>query len=195
MPERLRSCAAGVARGSVAVAFLLGAGFLAVFVACSPGDASTPDGDAGITTDAPLDRLAAGELAVRRRACGSCHQSSDPADGVMSGQTTPRLGTLSYPANLTPDVETGIGGWPAARIVFAMRHGVDVDDQPLCAAMPRFDLEDEEAYAIAEYLRSLPPVHHAIPASTCPPLKPKTPPDAGTDADASEDASQDASQD
>ncbi len=192
MPDRPQSRAAGLARGIVAVA-LLGAGFLALLIACSTGDASTPEGDAGIATDAPLDRIAAGELAVRRRACGSCHQSPDPADGVMSGQTTPRLGTLSYPANLTPDVETGIGRWPTARIVFAMRHGVDVDDQPLCAAMPRFDLEDEEAYAIAEYLKSLPPAHHAIPASTCPPLKPKTPPDAGTDAIA--DASQDASQD
>jgi len=185
MAERTRS---RCARASVVVVVALAcAGFLALFVACSTGTASTPDGDAG-AADAPLDRIAAGELAVRRRACGSCHQSSDPADGILSGQTTPRLGTLAYPANLTPDVETGIGRWSTARIVFAIRHGVDVDDQPLCATMPRFDLEDEEAYAIAEYLKSVPPVHRVIPASTCPPLKPKTSPDGG--ADASVDAGQ-----
>jgi len=173
----------GAARASVVVALACAA----LVAACSTGTASTPDGDAG-AADAPLDRIAAGELAVRRRACGSCHQSADPADGILSGQTTPRLGTLAYPANLTPDVATGIGRWSAARIVFAIRHGVDVDDQPLCATMPRFDLEDEEAYAIAEYLKSVPPVRRAIPASTCPPLKPKTSPDGGTDA--SVDASQ-----
>lgn len=168
--------------------------FLASIVqitACSNGEASAPGDDAGVdVTDAPLDRIASGELAVRRRACASCHQSPDPADGTLSGQTTPRLGTLSYPANLTPDPETGIGGWPAARIVRALRHGVANDDEPLCAAMPRFDLEDEEAYAIAEYLESLPPVHHEIPASTCPPLKPA--PSSDASADASNDASNDA---
>jgi cytochrome c len=149
--------------------------------ACSTSDGSAPDDDGGTAADVPLDRIAQGELDVRRRACATCHQSPDPADGTLSGQTAPRPGTLSYPANLTPDPETGIGTWTAARIVFAMRHGVANDNTPLCALMPRFNLEDEEAYAIAEYLESLPPVHRAIPASTCPPLKPKPLPDASAD--------------
>jgi hypothetical protein len=61
-----------------------------------------------------------------------------------------------------------------------MRLGIDRNAVPLCIVMPRFDkMDDDEAYAIAEYLRSLPAVRRAIPPSRCPPLKPR--PDGGAD--------------
>jgi hypothetical protein len=34
---------------------------------------------------------------------------------------------------------------------------------------------DDEARAIIAYLRAIPAVSHAIPASVCPPIKPNTP--------------------
>lgn len=153
-------------------------------VACGTGDAPAPGATALDAAPDVLDPVARGALALRNRACASCHQSSDPSDGLLSGQLTPRLGTTAYSANLTTDVETGIGGWPDAKIVRAIRLGIDVDDAPLCAQMPRFKMNDDEGYAIAAYLKTLPPVRRAIPASTCPPLKPP-PPDAGAEADAS----------
>lgn len=161
------------------------AGAAASAAACSTGDAGAPGNgvrDAGADV---LDPVARGALAVRNRACDTCHQSSDPRDGILSGQSTPRLGTMAYPANITTDVETGIGGWSDAKIVRAIRLGIDVDDAPLCAQMPRFKMTEDEGYAIAAYLKTLPAVVRAIPASTCPPLKP-APSDAGADADASD---------
>ena len=54
------------------------------------------------------------------------------------------------------------------------------------AAIPRFaDMKDDEAVAIAVYLQFLTAVHHRIPESACPPLKPQSdagPSDAGDDA-------------
>ena len=142
--------------------------------ACVTGDGSTANVSEADANADELDPIARGAASVRSRACDTCHQSPDPNDGVLSGQTTPRLGTLAYPANLTPDVETGLGAWPDDKIVRAMRLGVDVHDGPLCAQMPRFNrMTDEEAYSVAAYLKSLPAVHRIIPASTCPPLKPR----------------------
>ncbi|HZS41366.1 MAG TPA: lamin tail domain-containing protein, partial [Polyangia bacterium] len=81
-------------------------------------------------------------------------------------------GTAAYPANLTPDGETGIGDWSDDEIVRALRAGVDDQGAPLCPPMPRFaSMTDSEASAIVAYLRSLVPVANAVPPSSCPPLK------------------------
>jgi hypothetical protein len=78
-----------------------------------------------------------------------------------------------YPANLTPDAETGLGSYRPEDIDRAIRQGFAVGFVPLCGQMQRFDhMSDDEVIAIIAYLRSLPPVHHAIPKSVCPPVKP-----------------------
>jgi mono/diheme cytochrome c family protein len=134
-------------------------------------------------SDAPV---AQGRQLVAERGCAGCHQSAARGDGVLSGQATPQPGTLAYPANLTPDRATGLGGWADIAIVRAVRFGVDDEQLPLCAPMPRFDgsdparpwLSDGEADALVAYLRSLPPVRRDdIPPSRCPEREP--PPDGG----------------
>ncbi len=130
-------------------------------LACGGDDAPKP-------ADAGVSPVAAGELAVKSRGCVTCHQSGDPKDGTLGGQTMPRMGTTAYPSNLTPDPGTGISGWTIADFDNAIRKGVDVYGRTLCS-MPKFDVSDEELSAIAAYLTSLPPVHHAIPESACPP--------------------------
>src|ERR1700761_8642158 len=52
------------------------------------GDASSP----------PFSAFEQGELAVEGRGCASCHQSTNPSDGVMSGQMTPVPGTTAFGA-------------------------------------------------------------------------------------------------
>jgi hypothetical protein len=130
------------------------------------------------------DLVTVGRRFVDQRGCPRCHQSQRGADGILSGQSTPQPGTMAYGGNLTPDPGTGIGDWADLEIVRAMRFGIDNQDQPLCAPMPRFDgtdpaqssMTDLEAGAIVAYLRSLAPVARAdIPASTCPPVKPPPP--------------------
>lgn len=107
-------------------------------------------------------------------------------DGTLSGSTTPRPNSQAYPANLTPDMETGLGAWSIADIARAIRFGIDdVSAAPdwvaLCPTMQRFGISmgDEEARDIAAFLKSQAPVKNAIPRSVCPPWKYAT--DAGTD--------------
>src|SRR4051794_27422018 len=117
------------------------------------------------------DLPALGKAYVAERKCGSCHDS--PA-GPLTGTETPAPGSASaYPANLTPDVETGLGSWAGIQIIRAIRFGYDDENEPLCPPMPQFtDVSDLEAHAIVAYLRSLPPIARPnIPGSVCPPIK------------------------
>ena len=120
--------------------------------------------------DGPSDPIAKGQDAMSSRACGSCHV--DPANNTLSGQTTPQPQTNAYPANLTPDSETGIGDWSEDQIVKAILTGIDDEDAHLCPPMPHFATEqgmtEQEARNIATYLKTLAPVKHAIPESSCP---------------------------
>jgi len=119
----------------------------------------------------PTDPIGKGQEAVSSRGCPTCHQSDD---GSLSGQTVPQPHSDAYPANLTPDPDTGMGGWTDDLIVRAILQGTDDEDSPLCPPMPHFGTEgmsESEARNIVAYLRSLPPVAHTVPESSCPPLK------------------------
>jgi mono/diheme cytochrome c family protein len=83
----------------------------------------------------------------------------DPASGVWVG------------GNLTPDKETGLGGWTADQIVAALTKGLRPDGRQLSPIMPwpaLSHLSPADARAIAAYLQSLPPVKNAVPG----PFKP-----------------------
>jgi hypothetical protein len=147
------------------------------------GACGTGTGSDGNGADAGLDsgdggRIAQGAVLVIKKGCDGCHNPPDPAtQGLFSGSLTPRPGTNAYPANLTPDVETGLGSWTDDQVFRAITLGIDKNDVPLCFTMPRFNFDTDEIYSMILYLKSLPPIHRQIPASTCPPLKPR--PDAG----------------
>jgi hypothetical protein len=134
----------------------------------SPVDAGQESGE---PANVDLDSAAGqGYLSVRARGCAACHQSPDPTDGVLSGQTTPVPGTMTYGSNLTPDPDTGMDYWDAGTIATSMLDSVDEHGSPLCSAMPPYieaGMGTGEALTIAAYLRSLPPVWRAIPASQC----------------------------
>ena len=153
---------------------------MATMVACNMPAGATGDdasaGDAGLVADVNTESTAGqGYLAVEARGCGQCHQSPDPHDGVLSGQTTAVPGTTAYGSNLTPDPDTGMDAWDAGTIARAVLHGVDDRSQPLCPSMPPYadaGMSAAEALAIATYLQTLIPVWHAVPPSRCPPVKP-----------------------
>jgi cytochrome c553 len=77
-----------------------------------------------------------------------------------------------YPPNITPDEETGIGDWSAEDIVKALKSGETPLGRILLPAMPwrtqYKDLTQDDALAIATYLKSLPPVRHRTPAPLAP---------------------------
>lgn len=68
--------------------------------------------------------------------------------------------------NLTPDKETGLGGWTSDQIVTAITTGKLPDGRMLSPIMPwpaLSKLTPEDALAIAAYLKSLPVVKNAVP--------------------------------
>jgi mono/diheme cytochrome c family protein len=106
--------------------------------------------------------------------CSGCHtpgalggkpDTTRPLGGSDIGFKIPSLG-LFYPPNLTPDRESGLGKWTAEQIVTAVRTGVRPDGRMLAPVMPYHNyaiLTDEDARALATYLRTLKPVWHKVP--------------------------------
>ena len=143
---------------------------LAAILAAGCSSSSAGNGDAG-------PEAAIGAQFVQQRGCPTCHQDNG-GFGTLSGNDVAVTGTEAFPANLTPDRTSGIGGWADEQIVRAFRFGVDATGAELCPTMPRFDaIGDVEADAIVAYLRSLPSVTREIPPSMCPPIKPVPGPD------------------
>jgi mono/diheme cytochrome c family protein len=105
--------------------------------------------------------------------CVACHSPIDesrpgdfPQAGLeYSGRVFPAgsgfPGTIVAP-NLTPDPETGIGGWTDGEIVRAIREGVSRDGRPLFPLMnyPGYRmLSDDDVLAIVAYLRTRPAIN------------------------------------
>jgi hypothetical protein len=93
---------------------------------------------------------------------------STPGQPFLVG---PPPGFKTYPANLTPDPDTGLGQWTAQDIFNALRNGKDRDGQYLCPPMPwpaLRNLTDADIWAIAAYLKNIKAVQNEIPESEGP---------------------------
>jgi hypothetical protein len=159
--------------------------------------------EAGCEVDAgPIDDadLVLGLQLIGQHRCEYCHGStlSGNNDGVASLTAE---GGLAYPPNLTPDPGTGLGCWTDPQIVNAILYGVDNHGTALCAPMPQYghngaaSLDEMQAQAIVEYLRTLPIHVNAVPNTSCP--APPPPPEAGapdSGGDAASEAGGDAAQ-
>jgi len=78
-----------------------------------------------------------------------------------------------YPANLTPDKDTGLGGWTEAMFLRAMRTGRHMggNGRPILPPMPWMTLaqqSDADLKAIFAYLQSLPATRNDVPAPKVP---------------------------
>jgi mono/diheme cytochrome c family protein len=130
--------------------------------------------------DATPERLARGSYIVNQNAsCGACHTSRE-GGSVLGGERTDmflaggiviqelELGATLVVPNLTPDVETGLGGWSDDQIMRAIRDGIGHDQNLLIPIMPfssyRY-MSDEDARSVVAYLRSVPPVKNAVDRS------------------------------
>ncbi len=96
--------------------------------------------------------------------------------GSEVGFEIPGLGVF-HGSNLTPDKETGLGGWTKAEIVAAIQTGHRPDGRVLAPIMPWrafASLTKEDANAIAAFLQSLPPVKNKVPGPFGPSEKPSS---------------------
>jgi len=121
------------------------------------------------------DRVAFGKyLALDAYDCFACHSGDfkklndrEPEKSFRffgGGNQMPDLGgRVITTANLTPDNETGIGAWTEAQFVKAVREGVRPDGHLLRYPMTKVgELTEGEVKAIYAYLRTVPPLKHAI---------------------------------
>jgi len=75
---------------------------------------------------------------------------------------------LGVAPNITPDLETGIGGWSEDDIVRAIREGVRPDGRVLAPPMSFAwyrRMSDTEAYAIAAFLKTVPAIRNEVETS------------------------------
>ena len=112
-----------------------------------------------------------GRYVAQASDCVACHTAAGGkafAGGLA--MKTP-IGTI-YSTNITPDKDTGIGGYDFADFERAVRHGVRKDGAPLYPAMPYVSysvLTDEDVQALYAYFVSgVQPVAQANQASTIP---------------------------
>jgi len=126
-----------------------------------------------------------GKYLVTIAGCNDCHTpgyflGKPDFEHALSGSDVgfgvPGLGTF-VGRNLTPDKETGLGNWTDDQIIAAFTTGLRPDGRKLAPIMPWQELahlDREDALAIVAYLRSLPPVKHAVPGPFSPKDVPST---------------------
>ena len=94
--------------------------------------------------------------------------------GSEVGFEIPGLGVF-YGPNLTPDDDTGLGKWTKEQIATAITTGRRPDGRILAPAMPVESfkhLTQEDALAIAAYLKTLPAIKNKVPGPFGPQEKP-----------------------
>jgi len=132
------------------------------------------------TVEATPQRLARGAyLAENVFGCFDCHSKLDlkrfgappigpkGAGGDCFGEAEGFPGTVCG-SNITPDPETGLGAWTDGEVMRAVREGVSRDGRGLFPMMPYTQyraISDDDLRAVVAYLRSLPPVKNAVPAT------------------------------
>ena len=105
-----------------------------------------------------------GEYLARAGDCISCH--TRPGGAPYAGGLRMKLpfGDIVSP-NITPDPETGIGGWTADDLYRVLHEGISRKVGHLFPAMPYTfytQVTREDSDAIFAYLRSLPPVRNVV---------------------------------
>lgn len=138
--------------------------------------------EAQASADYSPEQLQRGRYMVGLLGCGSCH-----TDGALIGSVDPnrllagsRTGIaysspfvdeypgIVYPPNLTPDLETGLGSWTMNRLVQMIKVGTIDHSARSVPVMPWpafANITEDDAFAIAAYLKSLPPVRHQVPSN------------------------------
>src|SRR6185369_12902941 len=123
------------------------------------------------TATANVDPVVRGRYLVTIMSCNDCHTpgyfyGAPDTTRRLSGSDIGWIGPwgVVHARNLTPDSATGIGKWTKEEIVHALRSGNTPDGAQLAPIMPwmNYDsiLDENDAMAIASYLKSLPPITH-----------------------------------
>lgn len=123
------------------------------------------------------DRLAYGKYLVSMASCENCHtkkERGEPVEGMnyAGGEPFRIPGFEAFSANISPDVETGIGGWSEEKFLDKFRGYRNFTDENLPVAvqanftvMPWLglrNLPDDDLKAIFAYLKTVKPVRNKV---------------------------------
>lgn len=131
-----------------------------------PLDLAKPIGN----VDRTNNPLAHGEYLAALMHCAGCHTPmSGPNANVAyaGGNKLPSDGTTIISPNITSDPETGIGTWTEVEIATSVRAMKLPDGHAIRMPMAAYGdawakLSDDDAHALAAYVKSLPPVHNNV---------------------------------
>jgi hypothetical protein len=128
----------------------------------------------GLVAPPTTDKVAYGHYLARLGACTDCHsftsRGPNEEDNLLAGSEEPMTDPAwgkTYPRNLTPDAETGLGKYGADQLKEALRSGKRLDGKlmapPMTWVIPHVSTwSDEDLDALVTYLRSVPAKKHAI---------------------------------
>ncbi len=114
------------------------------------------------------DTISRGKALAAIGDCAVCHTAEAGRENAGGRPLETPFGVV-YATNITPDIETGIGGWSYAAFERAMREGLSRDGHRLYPAFPYtayVNMTDHDLEALYAYLMSRPPVKAGSPANT-----------------------------
>jgi mono/diheme cytochrome c family protein len=124
---------------------------LGLFVEVAPG------------TGATSEEVARGKYVFGATGGCGCHTVRDQPVNAGGRKYDGPFGTI-YSTNITPDRDTGIGGWTDAQIIAAIRLGRRPNGERLIPVHPYVTfngMAEGDLQALVAYLRTLPPVRRA----------------------------------
>lgn len=172
-----------ISQNGLPASLMIGAtlALLSSVTGCARDEAPVPETEvAAVAAVEPVldgaDQLTHGRYLVETVAgCGNCHTPHLP-DGLLdpskkfSGAFVIKEPVFeAHAANITPDMETGIGAWSKDDIVHAIRNGQRPDGTYLGPPMSfgwYRGMSDTDVQAIAAYIKSVPAVRNTVPKST-----------------------------
>lgn len=117
------------------------------------------------------EAIARGEYLTIAAGCAVCHQEPG-AEGMTGGHRLESpFGGAFYVPNITPDPETGIGGWTGRDFILAMKHGRTPNGSFYFPAFPYRSyagLSDEEVLDMAAYIMAQPAIRNEVPNNDIP---------------------------
>ena len=124
------------------------------------------EGRAQLKAEPTADDIARGKALTVAGDCASCH-TADPAKPFAGGKRIDTPFGRIYSPNLTPDRDTGIGGWSEDDFYGALRFGVAPNGSRYYPAFPYPNftkLTRQDISAIRAYLGTLTPVKNTPPS-------------------------------
>ncbi|PKU22653.1 aldehyde dehydrogenase [Telmatospirillum siberiense] len=121
--------------------------------------------DPSLWSPATIER---GRILAAAGDCVVCHTGADGPPYAGGRPLETPFGVI-HSGNITPDVETGIGGWSFTAFERAMRQGIGRDGRHLYPAFPYTAyarINDADMQALYAYLMSLAPVHAPVPGNS-----------------------------